>query len=48
MSLTQIDYYFLSQFYDLLSPPGLLYKKFDATIHSYPADNTFLMFFFLI
>ena len=48
MSLTQIDYYFPSQFYDLQSPPGLLNKKCDPTIDSHTADNAFLMFFFSI
>ena len=46
MSLSQIDYYFPSQFYDLQSPPGLLNKKCDPTIDSHTADNAFLMFFF--
>ena len=48
MSLTQIDYYFPSQFYDLQSPPGLLNKKCGPTIDSHTADNAFLMFFFSI
>jgi hypothetical protein len=39
--------YFLPQFYDSKSPPGLPNKKCDPKIDSHPADNAFLMFFSL-
>ena len=47
MSSSLIDYFFLFQFYDLLSSPGSLNKTCDPTTDSHPADHAFLMFFWL-